>query len=176
MIERFSSFSTLHFYRRRPDQAFYKPPRRSAPVEPPPPPPTAPPPPVVSEIQMEKETTKVTKTKSARPSAEPYVPPSRRSQTTNVETPTISTPPVSKENLTKQETNDENDQNDNDNEEEKEEEEEEEEEWEKLLNKSDDSISKDFVQEVRQKDRNWRKMKRNDLIFRLRVNSKMLYR
>ena len=70
------------------------------------------------------------KSKSARPSVEPYVPPSRRSQPGNAELAVTSTREPVKDDA------------------EEDEDEEEEEEWEKLADSNDDSLQKGLVEEV----------------------------
>ena len=112
---------TICCCRRRPDQALYKPPRRSKnpEVSSPTPTPTSP----VEDVQQSDSTTKSTKSKSARPSAEPYVPPSRRSQTLNKEPP----PVASAINDNKEENDDEDD-------------------WEKLLDNDDNLPNNDLVE------------------------------
>ncbi len=109
-------YETISYSRRRPDQALYKPPRRSKNPEISSPSPTPP----VEDVQQNNSTTKSTKSKTARPSAEPYVPPSRRSQTLNKESPAIASA-----------TNDNKEEDD---------EEEEEDDWEKLLDNDNDLV------------------------------------
>jgi hypothetical protein len=110
--------------KRRPDQALYKPPRRSknpeisSPISIPP----------VEDVQQNNSITKSTKSKTARPSAEPYVPPSRRSQTLNKESP----PVASATNDNKDEDEDEDD-------------------WEKLLDNDDNLLTNDLVEEIQTK-------------------------
>ncbi|CAF1091469.1 unnamed protein product [Rotaria sordida] len=131
--------------KRRPDQALYKPPRRnknsenSSPIATPPP---APPPSTTSpeEVQQNNSTTKSTKSKTARPSAEPYVPPSRRSQLVNKE---LLSPLSSSASFTP-----ENKKEDGEVEEE---EEEEEEEWEKILDSNENPLYNDSVEEIQTK-------------------------
>ena len=96
---------------------------------------------LTEEIPKDTEATKPCKSKTARPSAEPYVPPSRRSlNTSQVSTSAInvtSSPEkvVSKEVETKSNQRTTNDNDDEDN-------------WEQLLDKSDESIAKELIKEV----------------------------
>ncbi|CAF0757938.1 unnamed protein product [Rotaria sp. Silwood1] len=124
---------------RRPDQALYKPPRRSKNSEvssststPTPPPSTTT---SLEEVQQNNSTPKSTKSKIARPSAEPYVPPSRRSQ------------PVTKEPLPPSSLSvtltTENKKEDG--------EIEEEEEWEKILDSNENPQYNDLVEEIQTK-------------------------
>jgi hypothetical protein len=128
----------IYHCRRRPAQALYKPPRRSknseisSPVSTPSPPP--PPATSVEDVQQNNNNTKSTKSKTARPSAEPYVPPSRRSQTLNKEPAPSSPLPTSFTNENKKEDG---------------EQEEEEEEWEKLLDSNENPLNNDLVEEVK---------------------------
>ena len=127
--------------RRRPAQALYQPPRRSknsenskpVPASPPPTPPPPPPVPVVEDVQSNNSIAKPTKSKTARPSAEPYVPPSRRSQTLNKESlPTASS--------TTSDNKKENDTQDDDDEEE--------DDWEKLLDNDEITPHTNLIEEV----------------------------
>ena len=77
---------------------------------------------------IEVPPSKAVKSKSARPSVEPYVPPSRRSQPGNAESVVSSTQEPVKGDA--------------------EDDEDEEEEWEKLANSNDDSLQKGLVEEV----------------------------
>ena len=136
----------ITYVRRRPAQALYKPPRRSQNPEVTDPvtaPSTVPPPvtTLVEDVQPQSNINKSTKSKTARPSAEPYVPPSRRSQTLNSEPSTA--PPPSKTSTSESQPVDGEKKNDED---------EEEEEWEKLLDSNENSLSNDLVKEVYVKD------------------------
>ena len=117
--------------RRRPDQALYKPPRRSKNLETVSPSPTPPSTVSVEDVQQDNSNTKSTKSKTARPSVEPYVPPSRRSQTLNKEVlpSALPIPDNKKEDG----------------------EVEEEEDWEKLLDSTDNLLNNDLVEEVSSK-------------------------
>ncbi|CAF3245588.1 unnamed protein product [Rotaria socialis] len=106
--------------KRRPDKALYKPPTR----------------------------TKRAKSKTARPSAEPYVPPSRRSQP--VTTETLSSTPRSSVIQSKKQ-DDGAEEKEDEEEEEEEEEAEEEEDWEKLLENSQNPLYNDLVEEIQSK-------------------------
>ncbi|CAF4116368.1 unnamed protein product [Rotaria sp. Silwood2] len=123
---------------RRPDQALYKPPRRSknpevsSPISTPPP---QPPSTSLEEVQQNNSTTMSTKSKTARPSAEPYVPPSRRSQPVNKE-PHLSSP--SSLSFTTDNKKEDGDVED-------------EEEWEKILDSNEDPQYKDLVEEIQTK-------------------------
>ncbi len=131
-----------YYSRRRPAQALYKPPRRSQnpeisqPVSAPSPPPLLPTP-SVEDVQQNDSTTKSTKSKTARPSAEPYVPPSRRSQTLNKESLPSSTSLASSSNENKKEDGEDQ------------EEEDEEEDWEKLLDGNENLLTNNLVEEVK---------------------------
>lgn len=118
--------------RRRPAQALYQPPRRSQNPESPKPVPTSPPVTVTEDIESVNTVPKATKTKTARPSAEPYVPPSRRSQTSNKE----SIPPVSS--VTTEKKKKESDTQ----------EDEEEDDWETLLDNNNIPSHTNAVEEV----------------------------
>lgn len=124
----------MNFYsRRRPDQALYRPPRRSKNPENPKPVSTPPSSPVtiVEDVQANNSVPKPTKSKTARPSAEPYVPPSRRSQTLNKE----SLPTASSTTIT-------------DNKKENDAQEDEEDDWEKLLDNNEILPHTNLVEEV----------------------------
>ncbi|CAF3965661.1 unnamed protein product, partial [Rotaria magnacalcarata] len=132
--------------KRRPDKVLYKPPTRTKSSEvfasistPPTPPPIS----VTSpeDLQQNNSRSKGAKSKTARPSAEPYVPPSRRSQP--VTTETLSSTPRSSVIQSKKQ--------DDAAEEKEEEEEEEEEDWEKLLENSQNLLYNDLVEEIQSK-------------------------
>lgn len=72
---------------------------------------------------------KATKSKTARPSAEPYVPPSRRNQTSNRE----SIPPVTSEKKKENDTQEDEDEEDD---------------WEKLLDSNNIPSHTNAVEEV----------------------------
>ena len=112
----------------------------SSPIATPPPPPSPPlPTTLVEDVQQNNGTTKPVKSKTARPSAEPYVPPSRRSQTANKELPLSSPVSILSTNENKNE----------DAEEEEDEDEEEEEDWEKLLDGNENPLNDNLVEEVK---------------------------
>ncbi|CAF1310309.1 unnamed protein product [Adineta steineri] len=133
-LETTASSNDASLAKRRPDQALYKPPRRSknpevsSPV-------SAPSPTPVEDTQQNNDTTKSVKSKVARPSVEPYVPPSRRSQLVNKESLPCTT-------STNEKNNDDNDDG---------QEEEEEEDWEKLLDASDNSLTNHLLEEIQTK-------------------------
>ncbi|CAF4447753.1 unnamed protein product [Rotaria socialis] len=148
--------------KRRPDKALYKPPTRtkssevfasiSTPSTPPPPPPPQPTPPISmaspGDLQQNNSRSKGAKSKTARPSAEPYVPPSRRSQP--VTTETLSSTPRSSVIQSKKQ-DDGAEEKEDEEEEEEEEEAEEEEDWEKLLENSQNPLYNDLVEEIQSK-------------------------
>ena len=129
----------IYYCRRRPAQALYKPPRRSKnsevsspmPASSPPSPPPPPLPPLtttsVEDVQENNSNTKPTKSKTARPSVEPYVPPSRRSQTLNNEPVSSPAPSAASINTNKKEDDDQGAED--------------EEEWEKLLDNTNDLVA-----------------------------------
>ncbi|CAF3553348.1 unnamed protein product [Rotaria socialis] len=149
--------------KRRPDKALYKPPTRtkssevfasistpSTPTPPPPPPQPTPPISMASpgDLQQNNSRSKGAKSKTARPSAEPYVPPSRRSQP--VTTETLSSTPRSSVIQSKKQ-DDGAEEKEDEEEEEEEEEAEEEEDWEKLLENSQNPLYNDLVEEIQSK-------------------------
>lgn len=84
----------------------------------------------MEDVQSNSSIAKPTKSKTARPSAEPYVPPSRRSQTLNKE----SLPTASSTTLDNKKENDTQDDEEDD--------------WEKLLDNNEITPQTNLVEEV----------------------------
>jgi len=125
---------------------------------PPSPPSTSPsslPPPatLTEEVQQNNGAAKQAKSKTTRPSAEPYVPPSRRSLPANKEPPPPSPASTSSTNENKNEDS------------------EEEEDWEKLLDGNDNPLNNDLIEEVKLQTC-FSIIRRNFVFLRFKKNSK----